>query len=161
MKNKAHLEQDIQRIAKLLKAAVQFRGVSHREIERSMGLSTGYLSRIFSGKVELRVEHVLGVCSAIGLPPGAFFEAAYAPRELDRETARLVAALQELMPESEEARGAATARKTGPGRRPIPGASLKAHERTLSRAKVATQLLEALLAELDLPPLDRYEDEEA
>lgn len=130
------LEQNVQRVTKLLKAAVQFLGVSHRQIERSMGLSTGYLSRIFSGKVELRMEHVLGVCAAINLPPAAFFEAAFPAREFDRDTTRLVAALRELMPESE---GAARDTFT----------SDRARERSASRARIVSEILELVLKNLD------------
>lgn len=96
-------DDQVTRMAQMLKAAVRFTGVSHRQIEREMGLSTGYLSRILSGKVELRMQHVLGICKAIGLPAGAFFEAAFPRRDYDRQTERLVAALQELMPEPEDA----------------------------------------------------------
>jgi transcriptional regulator with XRE-family HTH domain len=155
MKEDAAIDQGVRRIAKLLKAAVQFLGVPHRQIERSMGLSTGYLSRIFSGKVELRMEHVLGICAAVNLSPGAFFEAAYPLRELDRNTARLVAALRELMPESEEPlpKGELTAaRKAGPSREAL--ARERARDRIFSRAKLATQMLEDALAELGNEDLD-------
>lgn len=134
------LEQNVQRITKLLKAAVQFLGVSHRQIERSMGLSTGYLSRIFSGKVELRMEHVLGVCAAINLPPAAFFEAAFPAREFNRDITRLVAALRELMPESEDPA------HPGPG---DSFASDQERQRSATRARIASQILELVLENMD------------
>lgn len=143
------LEQNVQRITKLLRAAVQFLGVSHRQIERSMGLSTGYLSRIFSGKVELRMEHVLGVCAAINLPPAAFFEAAFPAREFDRDTARLVAALRELMPETE-----GTARS---GARDS-FSSDRSRERSAARARIASQIMELVLRNLDKQNPDWEED---
>lgn len=134
------VEQNVQRVTKLMKAAVQLLGVSHRQIERTMGLSTGYLSRILSGKVELRVEHVLGICAAINLPPGAFFEAAFPVRDHDLETARLVAALRELMPESEDAA------------RPVPrsvSAADRAQKRSAARARMASRILELVLTNMD------------
>ncbi|HVG07475.1 MAG TPA: hypothetical protein VNM67_07200 [Thermoanaerobaculia bacterium] len=138
-------DKDVVRVAQMLKAAVRFTGVSHRKIEREMGLSTGYLSRILSGKVELRIQHVLGVCRAIGLPPSAFFEAAYPSRELDPETARLVAALQELLP-AEDAAPRAKARKTGPAPRPP---ARKAGKQTAQTATTQLRrLLEAVLLEM-------------
>jgi len=138
-------DKDVIRVAQMLKAAVRFTGVSHRKIEREMGLSTGYLSRILSGKVELRIQHVLGVCRAIGLPPSAFFEAAYPSRELEPETARLVAALQELLP-AEDAAPRAKARKAGPAPRPPAGRAGKQAPRTATTQ--LRRLLEAVLLEM-------------
>jgi transcriptional regulator with XRE-family HTH domain len=138
-------DKDVVRVAQMLKAAVRFTGFSHRKIEREMGLSTGYLSRILSGKVELRIQHVLGVCRAIGLPPSAFFEAAYPSRELDPETARLVAALQELLP-AEDAAPRAKARKASPAR--PPAARKTGKQATSTATSQLRRLLEAVLVEM-------------
>jgi transcriptional regulator with XRE-family HTH domain len=137
-------DKDVIRVAQMLKAAVRFTGISHRKIERDMGLSTGYLSRILSGKVELRIQHVLGVCRAIGLPPSAFFEAAYPSRELDPETARLVAALQELLP-GEDAAPRTKPRKAAPARPPARKAGKPAPQTATSQLR---RLLEAVLLEM-------------
>jgi len=40
-------------------------------------MSSGYLTRLLGGTIELRVGHVLNVCRVIGLPAGAFFTALY------------------------------------------------------------------------------------
>ncbi|MEA2562933.1 MAG: hypothetical protein QOH06_4437 [Acidobacteriota bacterium] len=146
-------DKDVIRVAQMLKAAVRFTGVSHRKIEREMGLSTGYLSRILSGKVELRIQHVLGVCRAIGLPPSAFFEAAYPSRELDPETARLVAALQELLP-AEDAAPRAKARKAGPAPRP------PARKAGKQPAQTATSQLRRLLEAVLLEMQEQNEDDQ-
>jgi transcriptional regulator with XRE-family HTH domain len=137
-------DKDVVRVTQMLKAAVRFTGVSHRKIEREMGLSTGYLSRILSGKVELRIQHVLGVCRAIDLPPSAFFEAAYPSHELDPEIARLVAALQELLP-GEDAPPPARARKAGPARPPARKIGKPAPQTATSQLR---RLLEAVLLEM-------------
>lgn len=137
-------DKDVIRVAQMLKAAVRFTGVPHRKIEREMGLSTGYLSRILSGKVELRIQHVLGVCRAIGLPPSAFFEAAYPSQELAPETARLVAALQELLP-AEDAAPRAKAHKAAPARLPARKPGKQAPQTATSQLR---RLLEAVLAEM-------------
>jgi transcriptional regulator with XRE-family HTH domain len=140
-------DKDVARVAQMLKAAVRFSGISHRKIEREMELSTGYLSRILSGKVELRIQHVLGVCRAIGLPPSAFFEAAYPSREMDPETARLVAALQELLP-AEDAPPRAKVSKTVPTRPPAAARKTgkQAQETATSQLR---RLLEAVLIEME------------
>ena len=147
-------DKDVVRVTQMLKAAVRFTGVSHRTIERQMSLSTGYLSRILSGKVELRIQHVLGVCRAIGLPPSAFFEAAYPSRELDPETARLVAALQELLP-AEDAAPRAKVRKAAPARPPARKPGKQAPQTATSQLR---RLLEAVLVEMQEQDADDQEE---
>ena len=90
---------EIRRIAGALKTAVRLSRISHRRIEREMGLCPGYLSRIFNCKVELRIRHVLGVCRVINLPVDSFFHAVF-PRRLDtsKEVSRLEQDLLELYP---------------------------------------------------------------
>ena len=57
-------------------------------------MSTGYLTRILKGQVELRMRHVLGVCEVIGLAPGNFFAALFRPSPArSAEEARLTRGL--------------------------------------------------------------------
>ena len=51
--------------------------ITNREVEKRLGLSYGYLSRLFAGAIELKMEHVLDICQAIGLRPAEFFHLAY------------------------------------------------------------------------------------
>lgn len=71
---------EVERLAAALRTAIRLSGISHRQIERVLGLSTGYLTRILDGKIHLRVAHVLAVCQAIDLPAESFFAALYPPR---------------------------------------------------------------------------------
>jgi transcriptional regulator with XRE-family HTH domain len=93
------IEAEITRVAGALKTAVRLSGVSHRRIEREMGLCPGYLSRIFGGKVELRIRHVLGVCRVLDLPADSFFRAVFPRRaEVDEPSMRVERGLLELHP---------------------------------------------------------------
>jgi transcriptional regulator with XRE-family HTH domain len=65
------------RIRGALRSAIRLSQVSFREIERALGLSTGYLTRILAGQVELRVSVLLHICQVIGLPWGLLFTALY------------------------------------------------------------------------------------
>ena len=69
-------EDEVVRLTNLLSAAVKFSNVTQREVERKLGLSSGSLSRLFSGGIELKIKHVLDVCEVIGFPPSRFFRAA-------------------------------------------------------------------------------------
>ena len=143
-------DQEISRVTRMLKAAVRFAGVPHRKIERDMDMSTGYLSRILSGKVELRVQHVLGICRAIGMPAAAFFEAAYPARQFDPDTSRLVAALQELLPAED-----GVAPRSRPSEKPAPPPAPVRKAGPSPATSQLRRLLEAVLVEMQ----DR--DEEA
>lgn len=69
--------KDIRWILDTLKTAMRLLDVTNREVESRMGWSHGYLSRIFAGNIELRVEHVIDIANILGLSPSEFFDLAY------------------------------------------------------------------------------------
>jgi transcriptional regulator with XRE-family HTH domain len=68
---------EIERILTVLRTSMRILGVTNREIERRLGVSVGYLSRLFHGSVELKMEHILLITQAIGLHPAEFFHLLY------------------------------------------------------------------------------------
>jgi transcriptional regulator with XRE-family HTH domain len=117
-------EDEVVRLTNLLSAAVKFSNVTQREVERKLGLSSGSLSRLFSGGIELKIKHILDVCEVIGFPPSRFFRAAYPQRDEESGDAwRLQRLLEQLhpgkdrepsalRPETEEQEAAAIANPT-------------------------------------------------
>lgn len=75
-------QEEVDRLLNVLRTSIRLLGLSNREIERRLGLTPSYLSRIFSGTIELKMEHVLAITRAMGLAPWEFFELAY-PRRSD------------------------------------------------------------------------------
>lgn len=73
-------QREVERVSAALRTAIRLSSVSYRNIERRLNMSTGYLTRILTGKVHLRVLHVISVCSVIGLPAGQFFLALFPAR---------------------------------------------------------------------------------
>jgi transcriptional regulator with XRE-family HTH domain len=61
------MKPEIQHMLTVLKTAMRVLGYSNRDIERKLGLSASYLSRLFSGVIELRFEHIVDVSRAMGL----------------------------------------------------------------------------------------------
>lgn len=90
--------EEIARIAAALRTAIRLSGISHRQVERELGLSTGYLTRILAGQVELRVRHVLDVCRVIGLSPDRFFGALFPLQGGSDSMSRLERGLAQLHP---------------------------------------------------------------
>lgn len=91
---------EVERLIRVLTTAMRILDLSNREIEKRLHLSPSYLSRLFNGLIELRVEHLLGISRAIGLTPAEFFHLAYPKRpEPPSEAAlELRRVLQELQP---------------------------------------------------------------
>ena len=101
-------DTEVARLTALLRDAIKLSKTSNRSVERELGLSSGYLSRLFAGVMELRVQHILEICRVVGFPPGEFFKAAYPTEQEDPEaepedpgSAKLRQALERLHPASD------------------------------------------------------------
>lgn len=98
-------QDEVRRLAAALRTAIRLSGVSHRQIERELELSAGYLSRILAGHIQLRLAHVLAICRIIGLPAASFFAALYPPKPPASESeARMTRGLAQLHPEPAQRR---------------------------------------------------------
>jgi len=73
-------KEEVNRLLNVLRTSIRLLGLTNREIARRLGLTPSYVSRIFSGTIELKVEHVLAITRAMGLEPWEFFELAYPRR---------------------------------------------------------------------------------
>ena len=74
------MDPETQRLISLLKVCLKILGVTNREVARRMGMSPSYISKLFSGASELRLDHVIRICRAADLDPAEFFALAY-PRQ--------------------------------------------------------------------------------
>jgi transcriptional regulator with XRE-family HTH domain len=74
------VQEEIQRLLYVLRVAMRILDVSNRDVEKKLGLSYGYLSRLFSGSIELKVEHILQILDVMGLTPAEYFQLAYPRR---------------------------------------------------------------------------------
>lgn len=88
-------EDDTIRILNLLRTALRLLGITNRAVEKELGMSSGYLSRLFSGAIDLRVDHVVEITRIIGLRPAEFFHLAY-PRSPEPSSATALR-LRELL----------------------------------------------------------------
>ena len=73
-------DHEVRRIAELLSAELRSRKVTKRSIEQRMGWSHGYMTRLTSGAIELKLRHVFEVLEVVGVSPAEFFLQAYAPQ---------------------------------------------------------------------------------
>jgi len=75
------MDPETQRLINLLRMTLRVLGISHREMAQRLGMSPSYLSKLFAGVSDLRLDHVIRICRAADLEPAEFFSLAY-PRQL-------------------------------------------------------------------------------
>jgi transcriptional regulator with XRE-family HTH domain len=77
------MKEQTAHLNKILKAAIGSLGFSLREVERRLGLSRGYLSRLFAGEMDLKVDHVVEIAGVLGVEPEEIFRLAFPPSRAD------------------------------------------------------------------------------
>jgi transcriptional regulator with XRE-family HTH domain len=75
------------RLVRLIQAIQRLLGVTNRQIERRLGLSSSSLSRLFKGLIALRFEHIASIVDALGLRLEEFFWLAYPAKPGERSAA--------------------------------------------------------------------------
>ena len=114
------MKPETERIIQILRTSMRVLGHTNRDIERKLGVSGGYLTRLFSGVMELRFEHIVDIAHAIGLETEEVFQLAYPqPRKPPTESAqRIREAFGSVAPGFSMA-----PRPRRPPRRPLPRAT--------------------------------------
>jgi transcriptional regulator with XRE-family HTH domain len=85
------MKPETERIIQVLRTSMRVLGHTNRDIERKLGVSGGYLTRLFSGVMELRFEHIVDIAHAIGLETEEVFQLAYPqPRKPPTESAQRI-----------------------------------------------------------------------
>lgn len=106
---------ETEHILTVLRTVMRVLGYRNADLERKLGLSTSYLSRLFSGGIELRFEHIVNLAGAMGLRADEIFRFAYPEAgELPSDAARrLQAATGHFKPPAAQSAPAQPA-STGP-----------------------------------------------
>ncbi|MES1244094.1 MAG: helix-turn-helix transcriptional regulator [Acidobacteriota bacterium] len=82
------IEDEVRQAAKLLESLIQAAGVPESDLERRLGVSPGYVGRVLSGEIELKLRHILSLLRALEIEPSLFFESLY-PAQPPRGTIRM------------------------------------------------------------------------
>ncbi|MES1242652.1 MAG: hypothetical protein ABUT39_13640 [Acidobacteriota bacterium] len=91
------LDAEIERLADLLQGYMRFRHRTVRDVERDLDWGRGTLNRIFAGRSELKLRHILEVAATLDLTPEEFFHMAYAVLPKGATTVERVVAMLELL----------------------------------------------------------------
>ena len=71
------IDDEVRRASKLLEALIQVIGLSREEVEQRLDASPGYLNRLLSGRVELKLRHILAILRVLEIEPSLFFHTLY------------------------------------------------------------------------------------
>ena len=86
------IEDEVRQAARLLESLIQAAGVPETELEKRLDISPGYLGRVLSGEIELKLRHILSILRALEVEPSLYFESLYslqAPTQAPTGTIRI------------------------------------------------------------------------
>ena len=85
------MESPTARLCEVLKKAIAAMGLTQKEVEHRLGFSPGYLSRLFGGQIDLKVDHVAQIAGVLDVEPEEIFRLAFPPirDQPSRKTSRL------------------------------------------------------------------------
>ncbi len=75
---------ETQRLLDLIRLTCRILGLTHRELGKRLGVSSSYLSRLFTGAIELKMDHVVEIARAMDLEPGDLLEIVFPPSQAPR-----------------------------------------------------------------------------
>jgi transcriptional regulator with XRE-family HTH domain len=76
------IEDEVRQTARLLESLIQAAGVPESELERRLDVSPGYVGRVLSGEIELKLRHILSILRTLEIDSGLFFESLYPTQPL-------------------------------------------------------------------------------
>jgi len=66
-----------ERYMSILRSAMRVLGMQHRELDKKLGWNPSYLSRLFNGVIDLKVDHLPQLVKGVGLEMQEFLRLAY------------------------------------------------------------------------------------
>jgi len=108
------IEGELGLMRQVLSNLIEFSGMSRREVERRLLESNcgTDLGRLLSGRLDLKMKHLLALCRVIDLEPLEFVQIALKPRPGQRSP--LLRRLEALLPYARAEGGAAAPPRTTP-----------------------------------------------
>jgi transcriptional regulator with XRE-family HTH domain len=75
------MESPTAHLCEVLKKAIGALGLTQKEVEHRLGLSPGYLSRLFGGQIDLKVDHIAQIARVLDVKPEEIFRLAFPPTQ--------------------------------------------------------------------------------
>jgi len=95
-------DEQVDHLLQILRILLRLSKLLNRDIEEKLGFSQGYLSRLLSGKIDVKISHILDLSAILGIYPHELFAIALAPRSpgLSQGLSRLQKLMPHLVPPS-------------------------------------------------------------
>ncbi len=71
------MSPETRQLTNVIRAAIRILGLRYQDVEEKLGVAPGYLSRLFRGVMQLRVDHVGDIARVIGMEPEEIFQIAF------------------------------------------------------------------------------------
>ena len=71
------IEDEVRQAARLLESLIQAAGIPETELEHRLEVSPGYVGRVLSGEIELKLRHILSILRVLEIEPALYFESLY------------------------------------------------------------------------------------
>ncbi len=91
-----NIEDEVRRAARLLETVMQAAGLTRKDLEQRLDAGPGYVSQVLTGRIELKLRHILAVLRALDVEPAIFFQALYPDAGVASRPARLLLSREDL-----------------------------------------------------------------
>src|SRR5262245_58447431 len=71
------VEEEVRRATKLLETVMQAAGLTRKELDQRLGAGPGYVSQVLTGRMELKLRHILAILQVLDVDPSIFFQTLY------------------------------------------------------------------------------------
>ncbi len=71
------IDDEVRRATKLLETVMQAAGLTRKDLDQRLGAGPGYVSQVLTGRMELKLRHVLAILRALEVEPSVFFQTLY------------------------------------------------------------------------------------
>ncbi|HEX4962434.1 MAG TPA: helix-turn-helix transcriptional regulator [Thermoanaerobaculia bacterium] len=71
------IDDEVRRATKLLETVMQAAGLTRKDLDQKLGAGPGYVSQVLTGRMELKLRHILAILRALEVEPSVFFQTLY------------------------------------------------------------------------------------
>lgn len=71
------IDDEVRRATKLLETIMQAAGLTRKDLDQRLGAGPGYMSQVLTGRMELKLRHILAILKALDVEPSLFFQTLY------------------------------------------------------------------------------------
>ena len=71
------MSPEVKHMLSVLRSVIRGLGYNYQDVANKLGLSNGYMSRLFSGKIELKFQHIVEIARVLGFEVEEIFHLAY------------------------------------------------------------------------------------